>query len=89
MHAIIIVSSKDQDQSLSVAFQASMTEKGWESIQATAISFTKSFVADSDKDSIAAQIKQDVEEAAYDAEWTKVNYTFLVSSNSPKHGITK
>lgn len=89
MNALIAINSIDQDQELGVEFDRIMKDNNWLKLENVPEAYSKSFDESMGVDKIINSCKQNVDDAADEAEWEKLNYLITISENQPYIFSTK
>ena len=83
MKTLIIINDSNQDLDLKVAFDAAITNLGWEMVKSFETSYIKKFDATDDKE-IERLVKQDVDSAIVDAEWQDLKFILAILKDTYK-----
>ena len=83
MNLIIAINSTGQDQELRVAFDATLKDRNWKLNNEIPDAYIKSIDTNLSKTEIEKIIKADIDAAVEEAEWSEINYVFIISKQEP------
>jgi hypothetical protein len=88
MNLLVIIDSKNQDETLGIEIDRVMKQYHWIPIPGFPYVYTKEEKIDT-PDYLTSMIQHDIGTAADQAEWSQVKYLYTISTGRPQLGTTR
>ena len=85
-HILLSVNDASGVGAEAALFAKEMEKAGWQAIARVALAFHKSYPAEASPAEVAQSIQQEVGKAAFEADFSRTDYVYSVSSAAPASG---